>query len=106
MSYGCARTGRLTGRTIDMRILSLFTAPSKIPLERPALGIADGSLDPKPGGPMRPTRSLFLLILTASFTLLSNVGLAPTSLAQIPSASDTTSTPVPGAGHRRRRCVA
>src|SRR5437899_1793767 len=26
MHYGCARTGRLTGGTIDMRILYLFTA--------------------------------------------------------------------------------
>src|SRR5216684_798697 len=33
------------------------------------------------------------------FILISVVGLAPSCLAQIPSTSDTTSTPVPGAGH-------
>src|SRR6266699_659309 len=44
---------------------------------------------------MRPTRSLFHLILTACFTLLA----VPFAWAQIPPRSDTTSTPIPGAGH-------
>ena len=95
MHYECARTVRPTGGAIDMRILSLSAAPSKIPLERPALGIAEGSVDPQLGRAMPLFRRALPLAPAIVFSLL----LAPAVQAQIPSASNTTSTPVPGAGH-------